>query len=91
MSAHVGLSRRRVTALLGAAAAAPLLPGRLYAADEGYPNRVVRVIVPWPAGAITDMTAPGNLGHRHGVQAAGGRHLGDLRRAARARDRVRVQ
>ena len=57
MSAHVGLTRRRVTASLAAAAVAPLFPAALRAADEGYPNRVVRVIVPWPAGAITDMTA----------------------------------
>ena len=57
MSAHVGLSRRRVAASLAAAAVAPLLPGRLRAADDSYPNRVVRVVVPWPAGAITDMTA----------------------------------
>jgi tripartite-type tricarboxylate transporter receptor subunit TctC len=57
MSAHVGLSRRRVTASLAAAAVAPLFPAPLRAADEGYPNRLVRVIVPWPAGAVTDMTA----------------------------------
>src|SRR5215470_4212776 len=57
MSAHVKHSRRRVSALLAAAAAAPFLPTSLRAADEGYPNRLVRVIVPWPAGAITDMTA----------------------------------
>jgi tripartite-type tricarboxylate transporter receptor subunit TctC len=57
MSAHVGISRRRVTASLAATAVTPLLPGRLRAADDSYPNRVVRVVVPWPAGAITDMTA----------------------------------
>jgi tripartite-type tricarboxylate transporter receptor subunit TctC len=57
MSAHVKHSRRRVSALLAAAAAAPFFPTSLRAADEGYPNRLVRVVVPWPAGAITDMTA----------------------------------
>jgi tripartite-type tricarboxylate transporter receptor subunit TctC len=50
-------SRRRVSALLAAAAAVPFFPASLGAADEGYPNRLVRVVVPWPAGAITDMTA----------------------------------
>jgi tripartite-type tricarboxylate transporter receptor subunit TctC len=57
MSAHVGLSRRRVTASLAAVTVAALLPGRLRATDDSYPNRVVRIVVPWPAGAITDMTA----------------------------------
>src|SRR5262249_12626934 len=57
MSVHVKHSRRHVSALLAAAAAAPFLPASLRAADEGYPNRLVRVVVPWPAGAITDMTA----------------------------------
>jgi tripartite-type tricarboxylate transporter receptor subunit TctC len=57
MSAHVKHSRRHVTALLATAAALPFFPASLRAADESYPNRVVRIIVPWPAGAITDMTA----------------------------------
>lgn len=57
MSAHVGLSRRRVSASLAAAALASWLPGRVRASDDSYPNRVVRIVVPWPAGAITDMTA----------------------------------
>jgi tripartite-type tricarboxylate transporter receptor subunit TctC len=57
MSAHSGIPRRRVTAWLAAAAALPLLPARLGATGETYPNRLVRIIVPWPAGAITDMTA----------------------------------
>lgn len=57
MSAHVKHSRRHVSALLAAAAALPFCPASLGAADESYPNRVVRIIVPWPAGAITDMTA----------------------------------
>jgi len=57
MSAHVKHSRRHLSALLAAAAALPLCPALVSAADESYPNRVVRIIVPWPAGAITDMTA----------------------------------
>ena len=57
MPAHVKHSRRHVSALLAAVAAAPFFPTSLRAADEGYPNRLIRVIVPWPAGAITDMTA----------------------------------
>jgi tripartite-type tricarboxylate transporter receptor subunit TctC len=57
MSVHTKIPRRRVSALLAAAAALPLFPASLRAADEGYPNRLIRVVVPWPAGAITDMTA----------------------------------
>jgi tripartite-type tricarboxylate transporter receptor subunit TctC len=57
MSAPVKHSRRHVAALLSGAAALPFFPASLRAADESYPNRVVRIIVPWPAGAITDMTA----------------------------------
>ena len=54
MSAHIGVPRRRVSAWLAAVAALPFLPGRIEAAEEIYPNRLIRIIVPWPAGAITD-------------------------------------
>ena len=57
MSAYVGVPRRRVSAWLAATAALPLFPARLGATQESYPNRLIRIIVPWPAGAITDMTA----------------------------------
>jgi tripartite-type tricarboxylate transporter receptor subunit TctC len=57
MPAHIKIPRRRVSAWLAAAAVLPLFPARLGAAQENYPNRLVRIIVPWPAGAITDMTA----------------------------------
>jgi len=57
MSAHVGIPRRRVSAWLAAAAALPWFPARLGATPESYPNRLIKIIVPWPAGAITDMTA----------------------------------
>jgi tripartite-type tricarboxylate transporter receptor subunit TctC len=57
MPAHIKIPRRRVSAWLAAAAAVPFFPASLRAAGESYPNRVVRVIVGWPAGAITDMTA----------------------------------
>jgi tripartite-type tricarboxylate transporter receptor subunit TctC len=57
MSVHVGVPRRRVSAWLAATAALPLFPARLGATQESYPNRLVRIVVPWPAGAITDMTA----------------------------------
>jgi tripartite-type tricarboxylate transporter receptor subunit TctC len=57
MSAPIGVPRRRVSAWLAAAAALPLFPGRLGATGETYPNRLIRIIVPWPAGAITDLTA----------------------------------
>jgi tripartite-type tricarboxylate transporter receptor subunit TctC len=57
MPAHIKIPRRRVSAWLAAAAVLPLFPARLGATQESYPNRLVRIIVPWPAGAITDMTA----------------------------------
>jgi tripartite-type tricarboxylate transporter receptor subunit TctC len=57
MPAHIKIPRRRVSAWLAAAAVLPLFPARLGATQESYPNRLIRIIVPWPAGAITDMTA----------------------------------
>jgi tripartite-type tricarboxylate transporter receptor subunit TctC len=57
MSAQVGIPRRRVSAWLAAAAVLPFLPTGRAAAQAGYPSRLVKIIVPWPAGAITDMTA----------------------------------
>jgi len=57
MPAHIRVPRRRVSAWLAAAAALPFFPGRLGATAETYPNRLIRIIVPWPAGAITDLTA----------------------------------
>jgi tripartite-type tricarboxylate transporter receptor subunit TctC len=57
MSAHIKIPRRRMSAWLAAAAVLPLFPARLGATQESYPNRLVRIIVPWPAGAITDTTA----------------------------------
>ena len=44
MSAHVGLSRRRVIASLAAATVAPLLPGRLRAADDSFPVKPQRLV-----------------------------------------------
>jgi tripartite-type tricarboxylate transporter receptor subunit TctC len=46
-----------VSGWLAAAAALPLFPAGLRATEERYPDRLIKVIVPWPAGAITDMTA----------------------------------
>jgi tripartite-type tricarboxylate transporter receptor subunit TctC len=57
MSVQIGVPRRRVSALLAAAAALPFLPSRLGATGETYPNRLIKIIVPWPAGAVTDLTA----------------------------------
>jgi tripartite-type tricarboxylate transporter receptor subunit TctC len=57
MPAHIKIPRRRVPAWLAAAAVLPLFPARLGATQQSYPNRLIRIIVPWPAGAFTDMTA----------------------------------
>lgn len=56
MSMNTVVSRRRVSAWLAAAAALPLLPARA-GAQDAYPNRVVKIVVPWAPGAITDVTA----------------------------------
>ncbi|MDQ8732354.1 tripartite tricarboxylate transporter substrate binding protein [Bradyrhizobium sp. LHD-71] len=56
MSMHVGVSRRRVSAWLAAAAMLPFVPVR-GGAQETYPNRVIKIVVPWSPGAITDVTA----------------------------------
>jgi tripartite-type tricarboxylate transporter receptor subunit TctC len=45
-----------VSAWLAGATVLPSLHTPLRA-TESYPNRLIRIIVPWPAGAITDMTA----------------------------------
>ena len=47
-----GLSPRRRTLLLGSLAACAL-PFGVHAAD--YPERAVRLVVPWPAGGVTDL------------------------------------
>ncbi len=52
----VGVSRRRVSAWLAAAALLPFVPARA-GAQETYPNRLVKIVVPWSPGAITDVTA----------------------------------
>jgi tripartite-type tricarboxylate transporter receptor subunit TctC len=49
------VSRRRVSAWLAAAATLPYLSLRA-GAQEAYPNRVVKILVPWSPGAITDVT-----------------------------------
>lgn len=50
-------SRRRLLRAAGAAVLSPiLLPGESRAAD-GYPNRPIHVIIPWPAGGPTDVVS----------------------------------
>jgi tripartite-type tricarboxylate transporter receptor subunit TctC len=49
------LSRR--TVLCAALAAASGLAMRRVAAEAAYPNRVIKLIVPWAPGGITDLTA----------------------------------
>lgn len=50
-------SRRRVLVAGGAAAAAWLAPGVALAQSGAYPNRAVKMVVPWPAGGATDVFA----------------------------------
>ena len=56
MSMHGGVSRRRVSAWLAAAALLPFVPARA-GAQENYPNRLIKIVVPWSPGAVTDVTA----------------------------------
>jgi tripartite-type tricarboxylate transporter receptor subunit TctC len=56
MSMHGGVSRRRVSAWLAAAALLPFVPART-GAQENYPNRLIKIVVPWSPGAVTDVTA----------------------------------
>jgi tripartite-type tricarboxylate transporter receptor subunit TctC len=56
MSVNAVVSRRRVSAWLAAAAALPFAAARA-GAQEVYPNRPVKIVVPWAPGAITDVTA----------------------------------
>jgi tripartite-type tricarboxylate transporter receptor subunit TctC len=56
MSVKGSTTRRELlagTAAIGAAALAPQIAG----AQEKFPNRTIRIIVPFPAGATTDMLA----------------------------------
>src|SRR5689334_3432550 len=50
------IDRRTVLAALAGAAAAPLAAPAL-AQPGGWPEKVVKVIVPWPAGGATDVLA----------------------------------
>jgi tripartite-type tricarboxylate transporter receptor subunit TctC len=56
MSVNALVSRRGVSAWLAAAATLPLAGVRA-GAQEVYPNRPVKIVVPWAPGAITDVTA----------------------------------
>ena len=56
MSMHGGVPRRRVSAWLAAAALLPFVPARA-GAQETYPNRLIKIVVPWSPGAVTDVTA----------------------------------
>ena len=56
MSMHGGVSRRRISAWLAAAALLPFVSGRTEA-QETYPSRLIKIVVPWSPGAVTDVTA----------------------------------
>jgi tripartite-type tricarboxylate transporter receptor subunit TctC len=47
---------RRTTMLMGAAVTTSLVVGSTHAEDT-YPNRIIRLIVPWPPGGVTDVVA----------------------------------
>src|SRR5262245_11598265 len=49
------ITRRQAASFCAAAAMAPALIGRAHA--QGYPNRLVKIIVPFPPGGGTDVVA----------------------------------
>src|SRR5918997_4211909 len=51
------ITRRRLAALAAASAILPALAGRAAAQAEGWPNRPIRMIVPYPAGGGADTIA----------------------------------
>jgi tripartite-type tricarboxylate transporter receptor subunit TctC len=51
------LGRRQFSTMLGAGTLAGLAAPRVAGAQAPYPNRVVRIIVPFPAGGATDILA----------------------------------
>ena len=54
----IPLSRRAVVAAGLAAMVAPMVPGaRKALAQDSYPTRSLRMIVPWPPGGVTDVVA----------------------------------
>src|ERR1041385_6524101 len=55
--------RRNFTALLGFAIASLVVAGSTGADAQGYPNRPVRWVVPYPPGGATDIMAR-LIGHR---------------------------
>jgi tripartite-type tricarboxylate transporter receptor subunit TctC len=52
----IRLSRRAMLSTGLAVIAAPTRAWRA-AAQDGYPNRFIKLLVPWPPGGITDVTA----------------------------------
>jgi tripartite-type tricarboxylate transporter receptor subunit TctC len=48
-------SRRALLRTGAVAVAAPMIGGNAHAQDS-YPNRVIKLIVPWPPGGVTDVT-----------------------------------
>jgi len=48
-------SRRALLRTGAGAVVAPMIAGNARAQD-GYPNRVIKLIVPWPPGGVTDVT-----------------------------------
>ena len=56
MTQQTGISRRLVTTWLAAAGASSVtsVPGW---AQERYPSRTIKIVVPWAPGAVTDITA----------------------------------
>lgn len=52
---HMGVTRRQ--AIIGVGGGLAMFAGRPVAAEEAYPSRNVRMVVPYPAGGTTDLLA----------------------------------
>ena len=52
------ITRRHMVGLAGASALAPILSTRSAFAQKAWPNRLVKLVVPFPPGGGTDVWGP---------------------------------